>query len=196
MNAPPDEMVEAAEQAAEASPCAKSTRGVVTWVHLPSRILRLSSTWNGPPQPFTCLKTDECKNTCNKRCNHAETRAIRRMWQTIHVGGYSGDDFMISDVQMLHIKLDRGQGVPGGPPSCWQCSREILDAGIAGIWLWELYPEAEYSGEWKFYTPLDFHVATLRNCANDKKDPKNAELWTVEDEIQLIKIKKSGHTSE
>lgn len=59
---------------------------------------------------------------------------------------------------MLHVKVDAsGQMVVSGPPSCDQCSKLILRAGIAGVWL--LHEEG-----WKRYTAQEFHEATLQTC--------------------------------
>jgi hypothetical protein len=58
---------------------------------------------------------------------------------------------------MLHVKVVKGIATISGPPSCWQCSRLILEAGIAGMWL--LHSEGLHR-----YTAEEFHRLTLEHC--------------------------------
>jgi hypothetical protein len=59
--------------------------------------------------------------------------------------------------ELLHIKTgEEGLPEPSGQPSCWQCSRMVLEAGLAGVWL--LHAEG-----WRRYTPEEFHRLTLDN---------------------------------
>lgn len=66
---------------------------------------------------------------------------------------------------MLHTKVvfEGGQwvSVPGGPPSCPDCSKLILEAGIDGMWLVE---ERDGNTVLVRYTAAEFHDQTLRNC--------------------------------
>lgn len=103
---------------------------------------------NGPPPPFTCDASDKCRERCNKFCVHAEDRAIRE------AGSF--DD--ISDLELVHVKVVDDQVVPGGPPSCWQCSRTIVDAKIRGVWLLEV------DRGWVYRSAEEFHTATLQHC--------------------------------
>jgi hypothetical protein len=187
-------VIEAAWRAAMNSPCQKSKRGVVAFN--PERHDELSPVnerglmggvrerhviagtgFNGPPRGFLCDGSPECRADCAKFCMHAESRAIRAAG-------------ILDDVDMLvlvHVKVANDRVVPGGPPSCWQCSREILDVGLRGVWLYETAtctcPPEEVAriavssslpphrsdcrpvaGMWRYYAAYDFHVATLRNC--------------------------------
>lgn len=90
-----------------------------------------------------------CRATNAKRCVHAEMRAVREAGR-----GRGGD--------IVHVKVvERGELVAGGGPSCWQCSREILDAGFRGVWLYE---KSSGFDCWRYYTAVDFHRATMLTC--------------------------------
>ncbi len=69
---------------------------------------------------------------------------------------------------LVHVKIgDDGRLVAGGLPSCWQCSRAILDCGfIDGVWLYEEWPTSDggVSDVWHRYTAESFHRTTLYNC--------------------------------
>lgn len=68
--------------------------------------------------------------------------------------------------EMLHVKIDTsGKLVAGGGPSCWQCSRDALEARIAVVWLYE---ERAIGPQWRQYTAEEFHRVT---CANAKGGP-------------------------
>lgn len=135
MIGPPSGIIELAEAKARLSPCAKSKRGAAVWRageldFVRSPIVHLG--FNGPPAPFTCDGSAECRATCNRRCAHAESRAIVSAIEYEHARG----------AEMLHVKINGAGGslIPGGPPSCWQCSRDALEAGIAAVWLFEADP--------------------------------------------------------
>lgn len=122
-------MIERAREEALRSPCAKSNRGVV--IFQPRSLIgpRLHGAgFNGPPEPFTCDGSDACRRDCNKVAVHAERRAL-------------DEDLMIEltdlSLELVHVKVVNGAVVPGGPPSCWQCSRDIVEAKLAGVWLFE-----------------------------------------------------------
>jgi deoxycytidylate deaminase len=150
---PPEEMIESARNAAMRSECVKSKRGVVIYDPLANNRL-IGRGWNGQPKPFRCMQNDVCRTHCNKLCVHAEARAIAAAREKI--GELHG-------FHLLHVKIYNGIGdaIPGGRPSCWQCSREILDAELGGVWLWEL--GAVGSPIWRFYIASEFHEVTLRN---------------------------------
>lgn len=129
MTAPPDFAIRAAVEAGRRSPCAKSKRGAAVFRRACStgcceRVLGVG--WNAQPVPFSCTGSSACKAACGKLCLHAEARAIRAAWRE-WTGG----------VELVHAKVVNGLLVPGGGPSCWQCSREVLDVGLAAVWLYE-----------------------------------------------------------
>lgn len=128
------------------SPCAKSKHGVVIWDRRVPYVL--AEGVNSPPGPFTCTGSAECRAACNKICVHAEAAAL------LDLGEALGDT---KHLEMLHVKVVDGKAVPSGPPSCWQCSRLILEAGLKVMWL--LHEDGLRS-----YTPEEFHRLTLIQC--------------------------------
>jgi deoxycytidylate deaminase len=121
------------------SPCAKSKRGVLV-VSMTERDwpdCLVGSGFNAQSEPFACDGSDACRAACGKLCVHAEAAALREA---------AG---LARRAHLLHVKAVDGKAVPSGPPSCWQCSREILSAGISTVWLlhesgWTPYPAAEF----------------------------------------------------
>lgn len=137
--------LEAAIAVAQRSPCRKSTRGVVIF----NTRGVVAQGFNHPPEPFLCTGDDECRASCNKICVHAEQAALL---------DYDGRGNPADEPDLLHVKVERGVGVPSGPPSCWQCSRLILLVpDIQGVWLL-------HGGALCRYSPVEFHRQTLRNC--------------------------------
>lgn len=134
------------------SPCAKSKRGVVVWAGESI----LASKCNTPPTGFTCDGSDTCRASCGKVAVHAEQAAIL---QCLAYG------VSVGKAEMLHTKVslvgDSFVGVFGGPPSCPDCSKLILQSGIIGMWLIE---ERDGRPTPVRYTAQEFHEATLKNC--------------------------------
>lgn len=134
MIAPPDFIVEAARLTALRSPCAKSKRGVVLFDrdgHTPERYDHLPGRgFNGQPGAFSCTGSAGCRTHCAKLCMHAEQRAIvdaMRYPQAVPL--YA--------LELVHVKVVNNEVVPGGGPSCWQCSRLVVEVGLRGVWLFE-----------------------------------------------------------
>lgn len=119
--------------------CHKSKRGVV--------IKGINTYWanNGPPQGFICTGNERCRLHCSKVAVHAEERAILKA------------GLFTRGAEMIHIKVVDEEAVPSLLPSCWQCSRMIVESGISGMWLF-------HSEGWFRYTAEEFHRETLRNC--------------------------------
>jgi deoxycytidylate deaminase len=133
MNAPEQHQIAAALRAAARSPC-RSKRGVA--LHNVITGAFRGDGFNGPPAPFSCPGREACAGNCGKRSVHAEVRALRSAaaWGRHHD---------LSNVDLVHVELAADGGVvPCGGPSCWQCSREIVDCGfVAGVWLYETVPK-------------------------------------------------------
>lgn len=140
------EALERAIRVARDGPCQKSRRGVVVW-HGNTAFFG----WNHPPKPFVCDGSAECKAACGKVCVHAEAHAILATTKG------NPDPWFLDGAEMLHVKVVDGKAVPSGEPSCWQCSRLILEAGISGMWL--LHEEGL-----RRYTAEEFHQLTLEHC--------------------------------
>lgn len=147
--APPSYAIEAARTAAMQSPCAKSKRGAVLFsrtyenarvrnnVAEPNTLYQAVGQafisgigFNGQPEGFTCTGTDACRRDCAKLCMHAEQRALIDVHTSI-------DASELGDLELVHVKVVDGAVVPGGSPSCWQCSRLVVESGIRGVWLFE-----------------------------------------------------------
>lgn len=133
-----------AVKAAKKSKC-QSQRGVVIWHR---KYGLMTSGWNAPPKPFKCDGSDACRANCAKTALHAEQAAILK-FHFINV--------LISDCEMIHVKIIDGKAVTSEKPSCWQCSKLILASGLKAMWL---YQKEGYVR----YTALDFHQKTLVNC--------------------------------
>jgi hypothetical protein len=77
----------------------------------------------------------------------------------------------MSGLDLVHVKVVDSQVVPGGGPSCWQCSRLVVEVGLRGVWLYEkhdedprMHGESSRPAWWHFYTAAEFHRVTLRTC--------------------------------
>lgn len=169
--APPDWVIEQARKAALKSPCLKSRRGVAlfdpalearrvagTIGSLEREMIVPAVGFNGPPddERFVCTGTAECRRDCAKLCLHAEDRAIR-----------AAGDVWFSRLDLVHVKVVDGKVVPGGGPSCWQCSRVVVEVGLHGVWLLMTIGQnynLDLAGQWRFYTAVEFHRETLRAC--------------------------------
>ena len=160
---PPLSMIDYAIEAAKQSPCVKSKRGAVLFDD-DGRVW--GKGWNGPPPQVEgtlgkCDGSAACREHCTKRCLHAESRAIidAMTWSE------GGSRFPA----LLHVKIDEDDKlVAGGGPSCWQCSRMIVDVGfITGVWLYQRAfadgPE-EHQRAWCWYKAADFHRITADAC--------------------------------
>lgn len=156
------EALQAAVEAGNKSPCVKSKRGVIIFRSRPHPFYGfgpypdpLASGFNTPPPGFTCDGSEACRRDCGKVCVHAEAHAIL-------AAGRGGVD--IHEAEMLHVKVVDGVAVPSGPPSCWQCSRDILFSGLSGMWLYEQDSAGGPVPILRRYGAVEFHEATLRNC--------------------------------
>ncbi len=163
---PPDFAIRAAVDAGSRSPCAKSKRGAAAF-DPEIEGFSFGTGYNGQPTPFACTADAACKAACSKRCVHAEMRAIRGLLPAVARG-----------LEIVHAKVIDGRLVAGGGPSCWQCSREILDVGLAAVWLFQPPTVAEHNAMgivsmddprfetigWRRYTAVEFHSLTLAAC--------------------------------
>lgn len=189
---PPHWVIERARRAAVASPCHKSKRGAAIYdpEHEQSRFNAIgrdsdasdpdtdpmsqaadsicyTANHNGPPAPYKCDGSFECRMDCPKICIHAEQRAILAVIGLTELTG----------LELVHVKVVDGRVVPGGGPSCWQCSRLVVEVGLKGVWLYEetgalvlggggLPTQSFAYGEWRFYTAEQFHEATAAHERN------------------------------
>lgn len=176
---PPARAIEVARAAAASSPCAKSKRGAVLfWSEvdqLSGMVKEITAAHNGPPASWRCDGSAECRDQCGRTCMHAESRSISIALKVgIHMMPvHAFTDQMLchaNNYDMLHVKVVDGQVVPGGPPSCIECSKQILEFGLRGMWLYELpshnltgHDLRDVVGTWRRYTAREFHYETLCN---------------------------------
>ena len=124
------------------------------WSRASSEVLSFG--WNHPPEPQHCDGSDSCRASCGKVAVHAEQAALLQC---------RDKGLPVRGAEMLHTKVTLVSGtwigVFGGPPSCPDCSKLILEAGIDGMWLVE---EREGKPTLVRYTAAEFHDQTLRNC--------------------------------
>jgi deoxycytidylate deaminase len=162
MKSPPDYIIDECIKTANRSPCIKSKRGCAIFYENIYDTEPLSETgilgtgYNGLPIG-EC--NENCKINCNKLAVHAEQRCIRQYLKNL----YLFNDSIISDwnknttIHLIHAKTVDGVLVTSGGPSCWQCSREILDSGIDFVWLF-------HEEGWTSYNAANFHKLTLTQC--------------------------------
>lgn len=156
---PPRGAIIAALRAASQSPCVKSKRGVS--IYDTETGLVLCDGFNSQPSGVCDLK---CMANCNKLCMHAEQRAIMaaQPWMQsipscdgVHVkimtigGAYTDKNYADDILENLLV--------PSGGPSCWQCSRLVLDSKLKGFWLF-------HDAGWRRYDAEEFHRLTLEAC--------------------------------
>lgn len=133
---PMQSWIDHAVSVAMVSPC-KSKRGVV----ISSADGRLiGEGFNHQPYPFICDGSDRCKANCGKTAIHAEQAAILKARESL--GG----------AWMLHVKANGGFPCASAAPSCLECSKLILESGIAWMHLLhdptaQLLPGAEVVGK-------------------------------------------------
>ena len=123
----------------------KSKRGVVIWHR---RHGLISGGWNAPPLPLECDGSEACRANCAKTAVHAEQAALMNAINC---------HLPMDECEMIHVKSVDGHPVVSEKPSCWQCSKLILAAGLKAMWLYQVEGFVRY-------TPTDFHDKTLINC--------------------------------
>jgi deoxycytidylate deaminase len=130
---PPQHLIDLAVQVSGWSPC-RSKRGSVIFDRDGNVI---AHGHNYKPQGFECDGSEACKATCRVEAIHAEQRAL------LEAGSRA------RGAEMLHVKSVDGKLVPSDGPSCVQCSKLGLAAGVRAMWLyhengWRRYPTDEW----------------------------------------------------
>lgn len=154
---PPPHVVAQAVESSTCSPC-RSKRGVAIFGSYGGVI---STGCNYKPSAFACDGSEACKATCNAEAIHAEQQALL-------AAGRRADG-----ADLLHVKTVDGALVPSGGPSCVQCSKLALVAGIQGVWLF-------HESGWKRYDVEEFHRLSL--AARASSDAQTRQR--VEDAFQ------------
>ncbi len=149
--APAAHLIELAIRVSTWSPC-RSKRGSVIFDRDDNIVAHGN---NYKPQGFECDGSAECKSTCRRDAIHAEQRALLA----------AGHDSR--GCEMLHVKTIDGQLVPSGGPSCEQCSKLALAAGVVSMWLY-------HEDGWRRYGVSDWHRLSLEAATKrDAVDPVN-----------------------
>jgi deoxycytidylate deaminase len=135
---PPISAVSRAVAVAHESPC-RSKRGVVIF----RGDTPIARGFNDKPFGFNCDGSEACKATCRTEAVHAEQVALLRA------------GLLARGADLLHVKVDaHGSAVFSGGPSCVQCSKLIVAAGIAGVWL-------NHESGWRRYPAHEFHALSV-----------------------------------
>ncbi len=101
------------------SPCCRDKRGVVI-VH--DGVI-LGEGVNGPPRGFECSE-EYCGDSCRVTAVHAEMRAI------INAGARGN---RVEGAVMYHARVEGGKIIPSRQPRCADCSKHIVEAGLAAF---------------------------------------------------------------
>ncbi|APU88842.1 hypothetical protein Rctr197k_010 [Virus Rctr197k] len=144
----------AAVAAACESPCQKSRRGAALWHPHTAALWAATNT----PAMGVCTGTEACRSVCPRICLHAEQAVLLKAGRA-NGRGPQGAELLHIKVVPLDIKpfgFDSFKLVPSGPPSCAECSKLLLAAGVAGVWLF-------HEGGWRRYETVDFHRRTLEH---------------------------------
>lgn len=149
---PAKHLIDLAIEVSGWSPC-RSKRGVVIF----DGENVIAHGYNYKPSGFDCDGSDRCKSTCRVEAVHAEQQAM----MSVAVNKLRGAD-------MLHLKTLAGELVPSGGPSCVQCSKLALVAGIAGVWLY-------HDTGWRRYEAAEFHRLSLRAAPPALQGPQDTK---------------------
>lgn len=138
---PPEFAVSAAVAIAQLSLC-QSKRGVVIFDDQQPFVL--SSGYNHQPGSWArkCRGSDECRKHCSLTALHAEQMALIGMTGYNPVGK-----------SMLHVKIKNHELTYSGEPSCIECAKMALSAGIVDFWLY-------HESGWRCYEITDFYRIT------------------------------------
>ena len=127
---------------ASCSPCRSQRGAVVFSIDSPATASIYGRGHNHKPVGFKCDGSAECKGNCRAEAVHAEQMALLN----------AGRDAQGAD--LLHVKIVNGELVPSGEPSCVQCSKLALAAGIGNVWLY-------HESGWRRYAATEFHRLSL-----------------------------------
>ncbi|MEK6923416.1 MAG: deaminase [Nanoarchaeota archaeon] len=125
------------------STCEKSKRGVV--IVKDNKIIGKGT--NNPPGNFECNLKD-CYDICRNYTVHAEQNAILDALENNH---------NLEDSNLYHVKFKDGIPQYSGAPSCVECSKLILQAGIEEIVL------EHKDKEFALYSAEEFHLLSLES---------------------------------
>lgn len=137
-----DRCIDLAVQEALKSRCSKSKRGVV--ISKEGDIIGRGA--NNPPLDMQC-KPDYCYQICNQYTVHGEQNAILDALRNGHE---------LSGSRMYHIKVKEGEVRTSGQPSCVQCSKLVMQSGIAEFVL-------KHDEGYGLYDAREFHELSLKS---------------------------------
>lgn len=190
---PMQQALDYALRAARDSPCQKSKRGACVFNPFTGQVIQPA--YNSRPdnqcdrlcQPLRVgldrqIVFNETPTRCAVMCVHAEQRALRIAEAYAVRSEYVADGdlmFSLHEAELVHVKVDgqTGELVASGPPGCMWCAKEIAEARILGVWLYEakFQNRAEHQGmhppitkeqvtrpEWHYYPTKTFYDLTLQ----------------------------------
>lgn len=174
--APPAHVVSFAVEVSGFSPC-RSKRGVVLFRGADI----LGHGYNYKPRGFDCDGSEVCKATCRVEAIHAEQATLLSFGRKA-----AGAD-------MVHVKSVDGQLVASGGPSCVQCSKLWLAAGVSGFWLY-------HAEGWRRYEMAEFHRLSLDAALSADPlrgvGPQWMPIETAPKDGSPVKLKWEGTTVE
>ena len=164
MKEPPSHIVQLAVEASLCSPC-RSKRGAA--IFYGNDLIQCGH--NYKPGARACDGSVTCKATCRADAVHAEQNAL------LAAGSRS------YRAELLHAKTVDGALVASGGPSCVQCSKLILAAGISAVWLYE-------ADGWQRYDAEAFHLLSLAAVQNPAllRLREALEAWQQVTRIEVI----------
>lgn len=134
---PPQDVIDLAINFSTLSPCRSKRGAVATFPYMSERI----AAYNSKPDGVACDGSAECKSRCGVEAVHAEQKVLL-------MGVFP------RGATMVHVKTEDGKLVPSGGPSCVECSKLMLHAGVEAMWLF-------HESGWRKYPMEDFHRLSL-----------------------------------
>lgn len=134
---PPQDAIDLAISTSALSPCRSKRGAVIASPHVSG----LVAGFNYKPGSVECDGSAACKLRCGIEAVHAEQNALMRC-------------LFPRGATMVHVKTEDGKLVPSGGPSCVECSKLMLHAGVEAMWLF-------HESGWRKYPMEDFHRLSL-----------------------------------
>jgi len=139
--------MEVAVRTAENSPCRTDKRGVI--IVKDGKLI--GKGFNAPPIPFKC-EPNYCGDSCRVPAVHGEMNAIFDA---------ANNSYDVKGARMYHAKVEKGILQDSRKPRCADCSKHVLQAGIAEFVL-------KHEEGFTVYDAEEFHRISLENYRKRK----------------------------